>query len=264
MESSMRNELKVGIFALLGVLGFCVSVILLGGDKFFLSRSYNLKVKLPQVQGLGRGSVVTLAGLQVGNVRDINFIPNSSDVEVVMSIEYGVRERITEGSKVSVKTQGALGDKYLFIQPGPLGGAPLKEDSVIEADSTPDLIDMISSKGAELGEVVNIIKEVHTLFASMNKDGRSGKLMGNLVDGSDNFNKFMIEARETMRSMRSDAIVPMSSVMKKIDAGEGTLGALVNDPGLHNRLSSMLGVAPRNRFLKPLIRESIETNEKKK
>jgi phospholipid/cholesterol/gamma-HCH transport system substrate-binding protein len=264
MESSLRNEIKVGVFALIGVILFCLSVVLLGGDKFFFSRSYKLKVRLPQVQGLGRGSVVSLAGVQVGNVQDIEFIEGSSDVGVIMSIEQSVQKRITEGSLASVKTQGALGDKYIFIEPGPLGGTALKEGAYIETDKTPDLLDLISSKGSEFGEVINVIKEVRTLFANLNHDGRSGKLMGNLVEGSENFNKLMIESRETLRAFRTDTMAPMSSVMKKIDAGSGTLGALINDPGLHNRISNMLGVAPRNRFLKPLLRESIETNEKKK
>src|SRR5262245_48778458 len=110
---------------------FCVSVILLGGDKFFLKTTYELKVRLPQVQGLGRGSVVSVVGVPVGNVRDIQFIPGSTDVDVLVSLEASVYDRITEGSKATVKTQGALGDKYIYIDPGPLGGKPLKPGSVI-------------------------------------------------------------------------------------------------------------------------------------
>jgi phospholipid/cholesterol/gamma-HCH transport system substrate-binding protein len=49
--------------------------------------------------------------------------------------------------------------------------------------------------------------------------------------------------------------------MKKIDRGQGTLGALVNDSSLHNRLSRLLGASPRNQFLKPIIRDSIQTHE---
>ena len=52
--------------------------------------------------------------------------------------------------------------------------------------------------------------------------------------------------------------------MAALDNGQGTLGALINDPSLHNRISAFMGEAPRNRFLKPLIRESIQTNEKNK
>ncbi|NJL23734.1 MAG: MCE family protein [Calothrix sp. SM1_5_4] len=264
MKKHTSHEIKVGIFVAVGIALFCLSVILLGGDRFFLSHTYSLKVRLPQVQGLARGSVVSLSGVPVGNIDRIDFIPGSMDVEVTMSVEQGVQSRITEGSKAAVKTQGALGDKYIFIEPGPMGGTPLKDGAIVETDKTPDILDLIASKGQEFGEVVEVIKEVRKLFQNMNHDGRSGKLMSNLVESSDQFGKLMGEARETFRLLRNDVVVPMSSVMKKIDNGQGTLGALINDPSLHSRLSGFLGETPRNRFLKPLIRDSIQTNEQRK
>ncbi|MBX3023114.1 MAG: MCE family protein [Bdellovibrionales bacterium] len=264
METSLRTQIKVGVFAVLGVVLFCLSIVLLGGNKSFFTDTYDLKVRLPQVQGLGRGSVVTLTGVQVGNIDEINFIENSSDVEVTLKLQEAVQKRITEGSKASVKTQGALGDKFIYIEPGSPTNPPLKDGAILETDKTPDLIDMIASKGAELGEIVSVIKEVRLLFENINKDGRSAKLMSNLVESTDQFGKFMVEARETFRLMRTDAIEPMAGVMRKIDNGQGTLGALINDPSLHNRITSFFGDSPRNKFLKPLIRESIQTNESKK
>lgn len=263
MEPSLGKDIKVGIFVVIGVVLFCLSIILLGGDKWFFTKSYELKVRLPQAQGLGVGSVVTLTGVQVGNVDAIDFIDKSADVEITISVREDVQSRITEGSKASVKTQGALGDKYIYIEPGPVSAAPLKNGAILETDRTPDFLDLIASKGAEMGEIVNVIKEVRILFENMNKDNRSARLMENLADSSAEFSKFMVEARETFKIMKNDAMVPLASVMKKIDRGDGTLGALVNDPSLHNRITNFFGEQPRNKFLKPLIRESIETNEKK-
>lgn len=264
METTISKEIKVGIFTVVGIVLFCLSVILLGGDKFFFSDDYELKVRLPTAQGLGIGSVVTLSGVPVGNVRKINFIPKSTEVELTVSVLSEVQDRITERSKVTVKTQGALGDKYLYIEPGEIGGTPLKEGALIETDKTPDFLDLISSKGAELGEVVNVIKEVKVLFENINRDGKSQKLVSNLVDASAEFTKFMQEGRETFKVMRTETFAPMASIMKKVDRGDGTLGALVNDPSLHNRISNFFGEQPRNKFLKPLIRDSIQTNESKK
>lgn len=264
MESSLKHQLKVGLFTFVGVVMFCVSVILLGGDKFFLKKRYELLVQLPQVQGLGRGSVVSLTGVPVGNITDIDFIEKSHDVRVHLSIDQSVQSKITEGSKVSVKTQGALGDKYVYIEPGPIEAAPLKAGAMIETDKSPDFLDIIASKGAEIGEVVEVIKEVRTMFANINHDGNSQKLVANLVQTTTTLNQFLTEARDTFRLMKSDAIVPLSSVMKKVDKGQGTLGALVNDPAFYNRMMGFVGESPRNKFLKPLIRESIQTSEQKK
>ena len=264
METTLSHQVKVGIFAIIGVVLFCLSIILLGGDKFFLTRSYELKVRMPQVQGLGKGSVISLVGVPIGNIEKIDFVGGSAEVEMTLHIQQAVQSRITEGSKASVKTQGALGDKYVYIEPGPIGAKPLADGAILETDKTPDFLDIIASKGAEMGEVVEVIKEVRILMANINRDGRSAKLMTNLVESTGELNKTLSEARETLKTMRADAITPMASVMKKLDKGQGTLGALINDPTIYNRISAMLGEAPRNKFLKPLIRDSIQTNEEKK
>jgi phospholipid/cholesterol/gamma-HCH transport system substrate-binding protein len=255
METTMTHQIKVGIFAAIGLVLFCLSVILLGGDKFFFSRTYTLKIHTNQVQGLGKGSVVSVSGVPVGNIEQINFIPNSPEVEINLTLQKSVENRITEGSLASVKTQGAPGDKYIYIEPGPPSAKPLAENAVVPVDKTPDFLDLIASKGSEMGEIVDVIKEIHILFKNINADGHSAKLMTNLVNSSEQLNKFLAEGRETL--------VPLSSVMKKLDNGQGTLGALINDPSLHNRLLNMLGEERRNKFLKPLIRDSIQTNEQK-
>ena len=260
----MRNEIKVGIFALAGLVLFCLSVVLLGGDKLFLTRTYTLKLRMNQVQGLGRGSVVTLTGVGVGNIEDIKFVDKSRDVEVILNIESAVQSRITEGSKATIKTQGALGDKFVFIEPGPTDAAPIPSGGAIELDRTPDLFDVIATKGGDIGQIVEVIKEVRLLFENLNRDGRSAKMMSNLVEGTAELKPTLADMRETLRLIRGDAVAPLASILRKINDGQGTLGALINDPSLHNRISSFLGEAPRNRFLKPLLRESIQTNEKNK
>src|SRR5207302_708447 len=96
-------------------------------------------------------------------------------------------------SLASIKTQGALGDKYIYIEPGPLGKEPIKEGAQLPMDKTPDFLDIIASKGAEMGEIVEVIKEVHLLFQNINRDGRSSRLMTNLVDSSEQLGKFLTE-----------------------------------------------------------------------
>lgn len=264
MESSLAKEVKVGIFAVIGVVLFCVSVILLGGDKFFFASRYQLKLRLAQVQGIGVGSVVTIQGFPVGNVESIDFVPGSTEVELTLGLNESMQSKVTEGSKAIVKTQGALGDKYIYIEPGPTTAKPLADGGVLEADKTPDFIDILASKGAEMGEIVNVIKEVRILFENINKDERSAKTMANLAEASGELTLFLREGRETFRTLRQDTLPPLASVMKKLDNGQGTLGALINDRSIHTRLGAFLGEAPRNRFLKPLLRESIQTNEEKK
>lgn len=261
MEINLSKEIKVGIFAGLGIILFLVSIIMLGGDKVLLRSTYPLRVRLEDVQGLARGSVVSLEGVPVGNVHTLQFIPQSSMIEVTMSIDTEFRSRITEGARASVKTQGALGDKYIYLESGPQSAPPVASNSLLEASPQGDLFDVLTKKGAEFAEIAEVIKEMHVLLVEINADGRSAKLMQNLVSDSQELKDVLGEAKETIAETKNGSLKHLQSILKKLDDGDGTLGALLNDPTLHTQLSKLLGATPRNHFLTPMIRESIKETE---
>lgn len=59
----------------------------------------------------------------------------------------------------------------------------------------------------------------------------------------------------------AQAAADLRVVMDRVEQGEGTLGALVNDPGVYDDLRALLGRAQRNRVLRGVIRHTIEKNE---
>ncbi len=270
MESSLGSELRVGIFVAIGVLALLASIVFFGGDQMVLARTYSLKVKLVDVQGLAPGSNVSLAGLPVGRVRRIDFAPGTTEIEVHLSINQRFSDRITRDSTASTRTQGALGDRYIYIEPGTPGAPPLKSGDYINSLHRPDLLEMISSKGSELSNVTDVISEFHNLLLAFNQDQRTAQLIVNLVGTSGELQRLVQEMRTTLREIRSEeskvhlseSLQHLHSILAKIDRGEGTLGALVNDPALHNRLSSLVGAdSPRQRFLRPLIRATMKSED---
>ncbi len=261
MESQTQSEWKVGVFVTIGLISLAFTILALGGDQMFLVSKMQLKVKFPQVQGLAKGSVVSLSGVIIGNVRHIEFVENDGQLEVTMDIDRSYHSRIPQGSTASVKTQGALGDKYIYIEPGSLTSPPIQEGGYLTAHTGGDLFDVISKRGAELAGVLEVIKEVQTLFQNINRNGRSAQLVDNLLQSSHNLNLFLVEARGALKETRGGTLRRLESVLTKMDEGQGTLGALLNDPHLHNRLSTLLGEQPRHQFLTPLIRDTIRTHE---
>ena len=143
MEAFLKNDIKTAIFVALGALAFMISIIVLGGDHFLFSNTVTLRTRFPQVQGLAQGSIVSLAGVPIGNIKKLRFVPNVTDIEVEMDISKEQLSRITKGSLASIKTQGALGDKYIYITPGPTDAESLKANDLLEADQQKDLIDII-------------------------------------------------------------------------------------------------------------------------
>ncbi len=246
--------LKTGLFVLIGFVVISLSILFLGQERTLFSDTYVLQTNFRQVQGLNAGSQVALAGLRIGSVSNISFSSEKQDLVVTMEIEKKFQNRVTEGTIASVKTMGALGDKYVYLTPGPRDGQSLKENSFVEADTSDDLFDAIAKKGNDLGVVLEVANELNVLLKNINLNGNSRNLVENLVSGAKEMKLLMSETREASKHL--------TSVMAKIDRGDGTLGALVNDPTLHNKLLGLTGESPRRQFLKPLIRESINFQDK--
>lgn len=258
MEFSTDQQIKAGLFVLIGLIVSGLAIMFLGDDQMAMSRTYNLKVELSQVQGLVPGSMVNLSGFRVGTVRRIDFAPNSQKLIAVLEIGENYKTRLTEGTKASVKTLGALGDKYIFLAPGPMDGTPMMEGSTIPSDDDGDFFDMIAKKGDQLSSVVDVVNELDVLLKSLNQDGRMGHLVESFTAASNQLKNLTAETNRAIEGQKlAKAIAHLESVMAKLDRGDGTLGALINDPALHQKLTSFLGESPKKQFLKPLLRETL-------
>lgn len=271
-KNSRKLEYKVGMFVGLGLIAVLVSILLLGGNRMVFTRYANYSTPFTEVQGLFPGSVVSLAGLPVGNVKEIIFSTETNQLEVHFQVDSKFTSRLTQGSKAEIRTQGALGDRYIYITPGAVGGELIADGGSIAPDASGDLFSMLTDKEDGIGNVVTLIKELQILVATLNKDNTIGKTLNNLGMASSQMNTTLSELDGLLRDIRGSkddrkmqkAVQSLANVMEKIDRGEGSLGALINDPSLHQKLKSFVGSSPRNTYLKNVIRETIQQSEAKR
>ena len=258
MEAFFKNDLKIGVFIAIGFIAFMGSIIVLGGDQFLFRNTVTLRARFPQVQGLAQGSIVSLAGVPIGNINKLRFVPGVTDIEIEMDEDKDNLKRITQGSLASIKTQGALGDKYIYIIPGPSDAEPVKAGDLIPADPSKDLIDVIAARGAELTNVIEVVKEARDLLHSFNENGRTAQMMNGMISMTNNMNKLINETRV-------ETFGKMNRILTKIDEGQGTLGQLINDPSLHQKMKAFVGGdSQQSNYLSPLVRDSMKVMEKNK
>jgi phospholipid/cholesterol/gamma-HCH transport system substrate-binding protein len=75
---------------------------------------YTLYAKLPNTGGLKKGSVVEIAGVEVGRVKSVTLEQYQAKLVLHMQPEI----KIQEDAILSVKTKGLMGEKYLSLSPG--------------------------------------------------------------------------------------------------------------------------------------------------
>lgn len=266
-----RNiNLKVGLFVFTGLLLVILSIFAISGDQALFAEQYYLKTKFEQVTGLGPGSTVQVLGFPVGNVDRIEFEPDSKDLVVVMKIFAKYQDKINADAVADVRTKGALGDKYVYITPG-RSERRLQDGEFVTASSEEDFLSRITSRGDEIDRVFSILEKIDQILTDMNGQRQVKQIMQSFQDSSRELRGITADLRSVSQSLKNSgagedlgqSLKKLSQVLDKIDRGEGSLGALINDPSVHDSLKRILGASDYNQTLKTVIRSSIKDSEGK-
>ena len=129
---------------------------------------------------------------------------------------------------------------------------------------------MISSQASEIDRVFSILKKLDQILTDVNGEGQVKEMMTGFKDTAGELKLIAKDLRSVTKSFNDNqtgteisvAAKRLNNVLDKIDKGEGTLGALINDSSLHDSLKRLLGAKSYNNTLKAVIRTSIQENEK--
>lgn len=250
MNRSTEIEVKVGIFVSLGVALIMLTILMLGGGQEIFSRSASFHAKFDQIEGLVEGATVKIAGVRVGQVTQIQFEKDSGLVDVTFSVAQKFKDAVRKDAVVAIQTQGVLGDRYLVLGTGSAGAPAAQTGAELKGEPPKELKDYLNNADAVIDSLKNALSHMESVLGSFRKENRAEIFFKNITGFSTNANDGTKNMRESMNSLRS--------IFSKIDRGEGTLGALVNDPSLYDDMKSLLGGANRNKVLKYFIRKSVE------
>lgn len=291
MEVDKKNQIRVGIFVAIGVILTMISIFLLGGDNLFKPQ-VRYHVFFDEVQGLNEGSVVSLSGIIVGNVSRIGIDKTkASKVKLELRIEKKYQAFFREGIRADIRTQGALGDKYIYLESpstdllDQAGLANSEEKLLPEYAEIPvlksqDILSVMTSEGDRARRLFDILEDVHKITESLAANNRLALLVDSFLKSSNEISLTNQELRALIGDLRGlsaspangsksattggdllKAIQSLENILTKIDKGEGSLGQLINDPSIHRELKSLLGAGRRENQVRSILRNSIKSSE---
>jgi len=150
----INNEAKIGIFVV-GILIILAVGTWKTGNYEFIPRGYELNVRFQDIDGVELNAPVTLNGLEVGRVKDINILyGDATRVEITLWMKE--EARVHEGAKAYVKNMGFLGEKYVALTTGEDGKPFLHSGAVIIGEEPADFQNIL----AEGEDIAANIKEI--------------------------------------------------------------------------------------------------------
>ena len=256
------KELRVGLVAILGFVILAAALVLVSGGRGLFTPKYTLKTHLQNASGLRMGSLIWLAGVEVGSVDEVR-VSRSDDpsraVEVVMKIDRAYQQSIRRDSEATLGSIGLLGDKYIEISRGSQSEPVVPDGGVIDGSSPPDIKRIIQGTNDLMANVGDLVAKVTGIAGKINvQEGTLGKLINdptifnNLTGTSEDLQGLVSQIKTgegTIGRLLSDPqlyeevqtmLRQGRNVVTKVESGDGTLGKVVNDPAIHDRAERIL------------------------
>lgn len=233
------SELRVGIFVLAALLVLGYLVLNSSGDFNPFEKKFALKARFVSADGLHPAADVQLAGVSIGKVVDVKFLPSDTPdgnrIEATLSVSRQIQgqpidQMIRTDSTAQLIATSVLGnEKMINITPGTEKGNSVSENFVLES-STAISMNQLTATGNDLLKQIN--KLAIPANEILNKANTGDGTLGKIVNDDDLYNNLdgaVAETKETMKRLQA--------TIDKINSGQGSAGKLVNDPKLYDSLA---------------------------
>jgi phospholipid/cholesterol/gamma-HCH transport system substrate-binding protein len=176
-STNNRRAVIVGIFTLLGLAIFIITILTLGSQRKTFEKSITVKSFFENVNGLQKGNNIWFSGVKVGVIKKV-LITGKGLVEVDMNIEQQSKQFIRKDAKAKLSTDGLIGNKIIEIYGGTLTAAEIESGDILATDkllSTDAMLNTLSQNNDNLLRITNDFKIISSRLVK--GEGSIGKLL---------------------------------------------------------------------------------------
>jgi phospholipid/cholesterol/gamma-HCH transport system substrate-binding protein len=221
--TTTQNTARVGLFFLLGVALIWVTFETLGDGNSLKKKGYTVIAGFENLKELKSGDDVRMAGVKIGVVDSTRL--ESSRAVAELRIDPAVK--IAGDSLATIGSAGLLGTNYIAVTLGSPEAPPLAEGAEIKTTASADLNTVMTQLGELGGKLEDALGSISGVIGG--KDGEPGMFQ--------RLDTLLTENSEKVNASLSN----LQEITTKVNAGEGTLGKLINDPRLHDELLASVG-----------------------
>jgi phospholipid/cholesterol/gamma-HCH transport system substrate-binding protein len=237
MQEGVTNNIKLGLFVLVGLFVLILTLYLIGKSQNLFGSNVELKTRFRNVSGLMKGSNVLLSGIQVGTVNKIGII-NDSTIEVGFLVDKQMLSYIHQNAQVSIGTEGLMGNKVINIMPINQSSPAVREGELLTASQTLSTDEMLQTLDKTNNNIADISED---LKSSVHRLKESKALWGILDDPGLAANMQASMENISRASANVNAVTQdLHTMIADVKNGKGSLGTLLRDTAFSASLEQTL------------------------
>ena len=161
----LSYEIKTGVLVLTGIILFIIGFSYLKSNDVFIKDRVFYAV-YEDVEGVSKGTPVTISGFNVGSVQDIKFFNNSSELLLKFRVENDFN--FSNQSTAQIYETGLIGGKALAVIPK-YGNEIAKSGDTLNSSIAPGLTELVNDKLSPLQEKIeSMVVSADSVLISLN------------------------------------------------------------------------------------------------
>jgi len=250
MAKTTLENLKLGIFVVIGTVLLVIAAYLIGNRQNMFGQTFTISAVFNNANGLQNGNNVRFSGINVGTVKAMDMV-NDTTIRVHMLIEKKMMDHIRKDAVATIGSDGLVGSMILNIIPGE-GSVPLiSEGDELQSYSRIATQDMLSTLNTTNENAAILTADLLKVTQAMTKGkGTLGRLLNDTLMAAD-----LKQTITNLKNASRDAnytIQKLNTIVDQINFEKSAAGVLLND--------SLNGLKMQN-MLNSLVQSSIEIGE---
>ena len=173
------SNFRIGIFIFIGIVILVVTIFLLGEKSELFRSTFDVKAYFRDIQGLRSGAIVRLSGIDVGSVRKIQIVNDTTGrVEVTMKLISNIQRFIKTDTKASIETEGLVGNKVVVLMVGSSSAEEVSNGGTIKASEPLGFSAILVETQGIMQYTKEMTKNLAEIVGRVNRgEGSIGKLL---------------------------------------------------------------------------------------
>ncbi len=227
MAKAKLENLKLGLFVVLGTILLLVAAYLIGNRQNMFEKTFPVTAVFKNASGLQNGNNVRFSGINVGTVNKIEMV-NDTTIRVHMIIAEKIQRHIKRDAVATIGSDGLVGNMLINIIPGE-GNAPLiQAGDELETYSKVATQDMMNTLNTTNENAALLTADLLKVSRSLTQgEGTFGRLLNDTVMAAD-LQQTLANLKNTSNQANS-TFYELNKIIRSINFEESTAGVLLSD-----------------------------------
>ncbi|HSQ47682.1 MAG TPA: MlaD family protein [Lutibacter sp.] len=238
MKTSNTQKFSLGLFIFIITIIFVFALYLIGNKQNLFGNTFRISAVFNNVNGLILGNNVRYSGINIGTVKNIVMI-NDSTICVDMIIEDKMLQHMKKNAVAAIGSDGLVGSMVINIVPGKEVSKALKPGDTIQSynkTSTTDMLETLNTTNDNAAKLTSDLLKITTAI----KEGKG--TIGMLIEDAEMASdvKQTVSNLKTASANTSATVLELKKIIRAVNYDESLAAVLLSDTASANKMKSII------------------------